>query len=142
MTTRQKIVDKIVGNLKDISIANGYSLDINDHVWEWRDTILSENEIPGIIIRDISDIISDQDEQEHTLIFEIVALASEGNNSTKIIRNLTQDVLTAFSLIEKENYICGANYLNSEMEVEQLKKRYAAILMSFSISYFEDIWSI
>jgi hypothetical protein len=139
---RQNIIDKIILNLKDISIANGYSLDIDDHVWEWRDTVLSENEVPGIIIRDTSDIIADQDEQEHQLSFEIVALASEGNNSTKKIRNLMQDILTAFGLIEKESYVCGANYLNSEMEVEHLKKRYAAALMTFTVSYYEDLWKI
>jgi hypothetical protein len=141
MSIRQDIVDQIDTNLKAISTANGYSFDINGNVFEWLATPMDENNLPAIIFRDTVDSIDPEDEQEHNLEFEVV-LVDKGNASTASVRNKMQDILTAFHLIRNEDDVAGVTHLDNEMEVDHIKKRFAAAFMRFSVNYYADLWEI
>ena len=137
MSVEQDIMTKVISNLNDISVANGYSADI-DGVFEWRDSPLSQNYTRSIIVRDISEEILD-DGQEHLLTIEIIGITA-GDNSPALIRSLKQDILTAFALIKIESYVTGATYLNTEKSIEKLDKRIAGIYMSFGVTFYTEIW--
>lgn len=141
MSTRQDIVDQIDTNLKAISIANGYSFDINGNVFEWLVTPINESNLPAIIFRDTIDTIDPDDEGEHHLQVEVV-LVDRGNASVSSVRNKMQDILTAFRLIGDEDFVIGANLIEAELEVDHIKKRYGAAYMLFNIDYETDLWVI
>ena len=138
MSVRQQIIDKLDSNFKLISIANDYSFDIKGHVYEWRDIPLKDEELPAIIYRDVFDSISDEDEAEHELTVEVVLFA-EGTASPAAVRAMIGDILKNFSLIMKD-FMQGAKHINNEMDVEHIKKRYAAVVLTFTINYRTERW--
>lgn len=139
MSVRQQIIDQLDINFNLISIANNYSFDINGHVYEWRDLALNDNELPAIIYRDIFDGTSDEDEQEHELTVEVVLFAV-GTASPAAVRAMIVDILTNFKLIMQEDFVSGARHINNEMDVEHIKKRYAAAVLTFTVTYYTEIW--
>ena len=139
MSVRQQIIDKLDTNFNLISIANNYSFDIKGHVYEWRDLALNDNELPAIIYRDVFDGTSDEDEQEHELTVEVVLFAV-GTASPAAVRAMIVDILTNFKLIMQENFVSGARHINNEMDVEHIKKRYAAAVLTFTVTYYTEIW--
>lgn len=139
MSVRQQIIDKLDTNFNLISIAENYSFDIDGHVYEWRDLALNDNELPAIIYRDVFDGTSDEDEQEHELTVEVVLFAV-GTASPAAVRAMIVDILTNFKLIMQENFVSGARHINNEMDVEHIKKRYAAAVLTFTVTYYTEIW--
>jgi len=139
MSIRQQIIDKLDTNFNLISIAEGYSFDIDGHVYEWRDLPLKDEELPAIIYRDPFDGTSDEDEQEHELTVEVVLFAV-GTASPTVVRVMIADILTNFKLITQEDFVTGARHINNEMDVEHIKKRYAAAVLTFTINYYTEIW--
>ena len=69
--TRQKIVDVVLENLKNIKIDKGFYSDAGKNVFEWMDKTLEDRDFPAIIIRDSSSKVSDQSLLEHTLRVEV-----------------------------------------------------------------------
>ena len=114
MSVEQDIMTQVLANFNNISIANGYSFDINGHVYEWRDSDIPESIIRAIVVRDIHEEIVDQDDQMHRLELEITAFAY-GNTGPALIRAMKQDILTAFSLIKTQLSIMDAEYISSDM---------------------------
>jgi len=143
-TIRQDIIDEIDTLLNAISIANGYSFDVDGKVFEWRDIPISEDDYPCIIFRDVRDYFSEDSESEHVLEIEIAVIPTPGSTSTAALRDMLQDVLTAFSALEESSNVdvSGSQYMGSEMEVEHLKKIYAGASMLFNVEYVTDRWEI
>jgi len=139
MSVRQQIIDQLDTNFNLISVAEGYSFDINGHVYEWRDIPLKDEELPAINYRDVFDSIADEDEQEHELTVEVILFAV-GTASPAAVRAMIVDILTNFKLIMQENFVSGARHINNEMDVEHIKKRYAAAVLTFTITYYTEIW--
>ena len=141
MSVRQQIIDKLDTNFNLISIAAGCSFDTGGHVYEWRDIPfkVDDSELPAIIYRDVFDNISDLDEGEHELTLE-VGLFAVGGTSPAQIRAMMVDILNNVKLIEQENFVAGAKYLNSDMDVEHIVKKYAGAVLTFSISFHTQIW--
>lgn len=142
MTTEQQIIDQIDINLRAISIANGYSFDVGANVWEWLDVNPEAGDIPGITYRDVSDeVVVEEDEQEHRL-HVAVTLWDSGINSPASIRAKKQDVITAMSLLEQQDFIAGIVYTGSEKTVERGDQRVAQVTLNFEVDYFTDVFKI
>ena len=141
MSIRQDIVTQLDTNFNLISTDNGYSFNTDGHVYEWREIPFKkdDSELPAILFRDVFDSVSDQDEQEHELTIE-VGLFAVGETSPATIRAMIADILTNFKLIIQHNSVAGASYINSEMDIEHINKRYAGSVMTFSITYYTEIW--
>jgi len=73
---------------------------------------------------------------------EIVLLPEPDNESPEDLRNKKQDVMNAFKLIENETYVAGAQYVDSETQVEHENKKMAGSLMRFKVSYATDRWNL
>jgi hypothetical protein len=133
---------KLGVNFNNISIANGYTFDINGKVFEWRDVPLGDSEYDCIIYRDPRDYFFEDTETEHILEIEVVHIPSPGNSSPLTLRNRMNDILKAFQLIEEEDDVEGAAYIGSDMQVEHDKKKYMGASMLFRIFYMTDRWEI
>jgi hypothetical protein len=141
-TVNQDIIAKIITNMLTISITNGFSFDISSHVYDFRETPIDDAELPVIIVRDPGHRMLNEDENQNELDVEIVLLVSPDDDSPEDLRNKKQDIMNAFKLIENETYVAGAQYIDSENQVEHTKKKYAGTLMRFSILYFTDRWNL
>jgi len=126
-TVNQNIIAKIIANMLTISIANGFSFNISGHVFEWRETPLGNSEYPAIIVRDPAHRLTNENDDvaENELDVEIVLLPEPDNESPEDLRNKKQDVMNAFKLIENETYVAGAQYVDSETQVEHENKKMA-----------------
>jgi hypothetical protein len=141
MSMQQTIITALLTNLGNISVANGYSFNISGHVFEWQDTDLAESETDAIEVRDISNYLSEGDEQEHDLTVQIT-LVCAGNTSPANLRARIQDVLTAFALVENVSKVTGARLLGVDVDTEKRKKRIMEAVFRFSITYYTEIWEI
>jgi hypothetical protein len=133
---------KILSNMLTISIAHGFSFNIGNNVFEWRDTPLADSEFPAIIIRDPTEGMIDEDENLHQLDLEVILIPAPGDDSPESLRNKKQDVLNAFKLIENETYVSGAQYIGCENAVDHEKKKFASSLMRFQVIYPTERWGL
>lgn len=146
MSIRQQIVDAIKTRLGDISIANGYSFDMTTaKVTEWRDTPIQEDvDTHGVDIRDIqaSRTSQDDDEQQWQLVTEL-EFFEIGDASPSLVRQRVQDITTALSTLDEEDFVQGAYLEDVEIDVARLKKRrISAVLITLIVHYYADEWEI
>lgn len=131
--TRQKIIDVILKELKNIKIDNGFYSDAGKNVFEWMDKTLEDRDFPAIIIRDSSSKVSDQSLLEHFLKIE-VDIATKGKNSPWNMREISSDVLKVFRIVE-ETLSFKINYLGFESIIEQREAMYSGTRIDFEITY-------
>ena len=146
MSIRQQIVDAIKARLSDISIANGYSFDMTAaKVTEWRDTPIQEDvDTHGIDIRDVqaSRTSQDDDEQQWQLVTEL-EFFEIGDLSPSQVRQKVQDITTALSTLDEEDFVQGAYLEDVEIDVARLKKRrISAVLITLIVHYYAEEWEI
>jgi len=140
-TTRQSIVDLIDTNFKTITVVNGFSSNLGNNVFQFRDPPLADEELPALSYGDVSDIIGEEDEGEHNLEISVEITAS-GTTSPSAMRDMIQDVLTAYKLCEESSLIAEINYFDSELFPEMAKKKYMKARIRFGIKYFTEIFEI
>jgi hypothetical protein len=142
-TVNQTIVAKIISNLKLINGTGGYSFNIAGKVFDWRETIVDDAELPIIVVRDPAhQAVESGDLTENELDIEIVLIDTPGETSPATLRDKRQDILNAFKLIENETYVAGAQYLESELQVDHAKKKTSGTIMKFSVLYDTARWGI
>lgn len=144
MSTRQDLMTYLKSGFEDITIANGYSFDINK-IFEWRDTPLNDGEFDSIIIFDTSEYFSEDTEDDHILDIQIVVVPDPGSDAITNLRSMIEDVLIFFK--DNEDYIKAninveVKFTGSEISIEHTKKKYFEGLMTFEISYHTDRWEI
>lgn len=143
MTTEQLICTNLDAALKNISITNGYSVNISGNVFEWRDSDLKHNEVPGIIWRDYLNEIDPDGDESHLLHFQIAVIAA-GNTSPATVRQISQDVITAFYTLEDKRvfnptYISGCYLIKIEKGVERDQKRVSGASIDCYVTYTAGI---
>lgn len=136
---RQKIVNAIVDQMKKISAANGFYSEAGGNVFEWLEKPLDKDEYPAIIIRDVSDdTVEDNTVANHTLKIEI-DIAVSGRNAAWNMREVTSDVIKAFSFVESElNYKCKCN--GNDSLAEQKDTTYGGVRVEFDVMYQTRRW--
>ncbi|PHO10326.1 hypothetical protein CPG37_04570 [Malaciobacter canalis] len=136
---RQKIVDTIIEKLKTISGSNGFYSEAGANVFEWLEKPLDKDEYPAIVVRDPADNVTDDFTiTSHTLKIE-VDIAVSGKNTPWNMREVTSDVIKAFSLVEEElNYQCKCN--GSEFITEQKDTTYGGVRVEFDVMYQSRRW--
>ena len=131
--TRQKIVDVVLENLKNIKIDKGFYSDAGKNVFEWMDKTLEDRDFPALIIRDSSSKVNETSSLEHILKIE-VDIAIKGKNSIWSMREVSSDVLKTFGIVENIlNF--KINYLGFESLVEQRESMYSGTRMEFEVIY-------
>lgn len=136
---RQKIVDTIIEKLKTISGSNGFYSEAGKNVFEWLEKPLDKDEYPAIVVRDPADNVTDDFTiTRHNLKIE-VDIAVIGKNTPWNMREVTSDVIKAFSLVEEElNYQCKCN--GNEFITEQKDTTYGGVRVEFDVMYQSRRW--
>jgi len=137
---RQNIVTTIVEQMQKISSANGFYSQAGENVFEWKEKPLDKDEYPAIIVRDVSDNTTDENQTlDHKLKIEIDIATKGKDTATWDIREVISDVLKAFGLVENElNYICSYN--GSDSLVEQKDTLYGGARLEFTVAYHSGRW--
>lgn len=137
---RQIIVDEIVKQMKEISSSNGFYSEAGKNVFEWLEKPLDKDELPGIIIRDVSDSATDNNTiSEHILKIEVDIAVAAGKLTTWKMREVTSDVIKAFSKVEEAlNFQCKFN--GSEFLLEQKDTTYGGVRVEFDVLYQSRKW--
>lgn len=136
---RQNIVDEIVTQMKKIASSNGFYSEAGENVFEWLEKPFDTDELPGIVIRDISDSTTDDFTiTNHVLKIE-VDIAVSGRNATWNMREVTSDVMMAFKNVEDElGLICKCN--GSDFIIEQKDTLYGGVRVEFDVIYQSRRW--
>lgn len=146
-TIRQSIMECVVAEMKDISIANGYSFDIQDgentRVVEWRDEPIDlQTEDRGIIVRDPELKKMEETDIKRRLTVEI-EFFEVGNTSPAEIRQMEQDIITAMKNVLRHGDVKNVEFFDSEMTVERAEKRISDSILTFYIDYYgNDEWTV
>lgn len=135
MTIREEIINSIVEHLKTISIADGYSMDINGKVFEWQDSILSEADLPALLVRDTDDDADDDGIISHNLKIEVDAITQAAEDSVTNARAMLGDIVKNLYELKGTGQIKDLKYIHSEIQTDQAKKITAAALTEFIIFY-------
>jgi hypothetical protein len=143
MSVHQNICTNLDTALKAISIANGYTFDINGKVYEWKATDVQLADVPCAIWRDHIIDWDEDDQQTKKLGFEIVFVAS-GNTSPALVRNMLGDGLKAFFTLENRavfspSYISGCYLINATIATEQGDKKTTAVKINCFVEYITEL---
>lgn len=142
MTIEQQIVDALKGYLQNISIAGGYSFDVGDNVFEWRESDLdAKRELPAIEIRDPLNEVDEDEPNKRLLTVEITLLMS-GTTAPAKLREGVQDIITAISEIVNPNFVLDAQVAAIEKEVDIAEKRIARAQITLQVWYYAEMWKI
>lgn len=134
---RQQIVDAILTRMQTILIVNGYETDLGNNVFEWRTTDLQESELPGLIVRDVSeDVAVRGGNHVCTLNIEVEAKAS-GTTSATVIRDIIADITKAIGTdINFSNLVQETEPVENEsLGFEQKDKKFSGATMRFNCVY-------
>ena len=137
---RQNIVTTIVEQMQKISSENGFYSTAGENVFEWYNKPLEDSEYPAIIVRDVSDNTTDENQTlDHKLKIEIDVAVKNKDLTTWNMREVTSDVLKAFELVEDElNFLCA--YHGSDFLVEQKDTLYGGVRLEFTVAYHSGRW--
>jgi len=143
-TKRQQIIDAVRTRLQSITVTNGYDFNLGNHVLEWRTTMLNDNEMPGIVFRDIQNIKVERGPVAYFrwgLNIEI-NIITQGGTSITDIRKMLGDVYKAIGtdvrwgglaiLTEQPN--------NDEIQSEQQERKITGVSIRLQIIYDSPLW--
>jgi len=143
-TKRQQIMDAVKTRLQGITVANGYDFNLGSHVFEWRTTTLNDNEIPGIVFRDVQNVKIEGGPVAYFrwgLNIEI-DIITQGGTSIADIRKMLGDVYKAIGtdhswgglaiLTEQPN--------NDEIQSEQQERKITGVSIRLQIIYDSPLW--
>lgn len=96
-TIRQQIMNAVKTRLQAITVINGYNFDLGNKVFEWKDSPFADNEMPGLIYKDVSCDISQVEGHRCNLHIEIEIAARAGSIALDI-RKMIADIYKAIKV--------------------------------------------
>jgi hypothetical protein len=140
-TVEQEIFDEIIDLLKDISIVNGYSFDLDERVDEWRDIPYEDEMLPVVDVRDPGNDSDDEDEDLRRYQID-VRLYDNGTTAPAKVREKAQDVLNAVKLLRDHTEVETVEFLGSEKEIAKGAKTFSCITLRFVVLYHAEYFTI
>ncbi len=144
MSKRQQIIDAIKTRLQTIKIANGYSTNIGNNVFEWKHSPVSAEKASGLVFRDVSNTIEIGvlGRFRWKLGIEIEIITAGGTASADI-RKMIADVYKAINAdIFWNGLALNTEQPEDEMQIIQEEKTIAGVLIRFSILYDVPAWEM
>ncbi|MCB1563987.1 MAG: hypothetical protein KDJ75_10475 [Alphaproteobacteria bacterium] len=142
-TIEQTIFSWVITCLTGISIAEGYSFDIDGRVDEWRDVPYEDEALPAIDVRDpVNSIEMDESEEEYHRYEVEVTLYDSGSASPASVREKALDILTAMKQVNDLGGVEHIFFLGSDKEIERGAKTYSAVTLRFAVLYYTDCFEI
>ena len=132
MTTQTQIENAIDTAFKDISIANGYSFDMNsDRVFEHRAAEISK--AWAISHYDTEDEVNNENGIDHALSIEVVLTGKPATPAE--LRDKMQDIITAMFTIESESFIDYINIDGSNKTFDHEEEKISEATFDFTVYY-------
>jgi len=142
-TIEQTIFSWVITCLTGISIAEGYSFDIDGRVDEWRDVPYEDEALPAIDVRDpVNSIEMDESEEEYHRYEVEVTLYDSGSASPASVREKALDILTAMKQVNDLGGVEHIFFLGSDKEIERGAKTYSVVTLRFAVLYYTDCFEI
>ena len=142
-TIEQTIFSWVITCLTGISIAEGYSFDIDGRVDEWRDVPYEDDALPAIDVRDpVNSIEMDESEEEYHRYEVEVTLYDSGSVSPASVREKALDILTAMKQVKDLDGVEHILFLGSDKEIDRGAKTYSSVTMRFAVLYYTDYFEI
>ena len=140
MTIEEQIAEKVIELMQGITQANGFTWDVNQ-VLDWPDTPFAEGDEDTIAVRDIESTISEDDEGQRAVRYEVMLFVS-GDDAPNQLRDKTGDIVRAFSDIEQESFVSGGSFEDRDYFVERDIARVGLSIMVFRVDYYAGEWTI
>jgi hypothetical protein len=140
---RQSIVDAIDARLKTILVAGGYNLDLGKNVFPWRVNPLGEDDLNGLVYRDMDEggyVAVGQ--WQHELTVEIDIHIKHATDSRTQMRKAISDVLAAigtdvtFGGLAEDVRPAGQDYIR----ITANDGSYMSAMLVFVVLYVSDPW--
>jgi hypothetical protein len=99
---RQQIIDAVDTRFKAIKTSAGYKTNIGNHVYDWLDRDLADNELDALIYRDKTNDIESASfsDYDNKLTLEIEVKTKSGGTTAKQVRQMIEDVYRAIGTDE------------------------------------------
>ncbi len=137
ISRRQRIITELLSILEGTTKIHGYRTDIGSNVFEWKITNFQDSEIPGIDIRDASEVVVVSGQRHmYTLTVEMEAKVSASVSiveGRQVIADITTVMGCNFNINNLAHKITPVE--NDLLDFEQGNKKYGTILMKFEIEY-------
>ena len=136
---RQLIINAVDARLKTITTANGYNHDLGFNVFEWRDTAISDAELPALIYRDISCETTYFETHRHKLHMEVELIIKD--ISAGAVRKMISDVLKAIGTdVQWSLLAINTHPEGDEMMIKQSEKVIGGAIVRFAIEFRTVEW--
>ena len=136
---RQQIINAVDARLKTITTVNGYNHNLGFNVFEWRDTSLSDPELPALIYRDISCETVYLEAHRHRLHIEVELVIKD--ISASAVRKMIADVLKAVGTdVQWSLLAINTHPEGDEMMVKQADKIIGGAIVRFAIEFRTVEW--
>jgi hypothetical protein len=145
MSIHQDIIDAIDIRLKTILISNSYNTDIGNSVFHWRNTNLTEADLPGIIYRDSA--VNDKEENAITggwitkFLIEIVGFDTLAGTTPARMRLITQDIYDAIRVDDLwGGLVHDTTPVSDEIDIQNKDKISGMASVIIEIDYLASKW--
>lgn len=145
---RQRILTALDTRLKTILIANGYETDLGQNVFEWRDTMVQQSELPALVWKDLNEDPSSATVGKtigyhwHDLTVEMSILSSDGSSTPEQMRKCLADVTAAVGTDTTFGGLAiRTQPVPNEAAVEQADRIIGAFRLTINIHYQTKKWN-
>ncbi len=140
---RQKIMEKYLSMLGDISVANGYTTDFITVV-EWRKYPFDSSDLPAIEIQDPESIVVDFDNFSTTWALTLnITIVLKGNETPEDLRNMIQDIHKCLgSDVRCDDWVRDITPVSDAIYIDQKDEIYGSIELVFKVEYVCKSWAL
>src|SRR4030067_3027726 len=136
---RQQIMNAVKTRLQAITTVNGCNYNLGSNVFEWRNTPVSDSELPALIYRDISCDTEYFETHRHRLHIEVELAMKDIAAST--IRKMIADVIKAIGVdVQWSNLAINTHPEGDEIIIKQSEKIIEGASVKFAIEFRTKEW--
>jgi len=141
---RQRLIDKVDARFKTITTANGYQTNIGNHVFDWLERDLADNELDALIYRDP---LSESEpgtihDYGNKMRLEIEVKTKSADTTAKQVRKMIADVNKAIGVDDRWGELAIDTQPESViMDLQQYDKIAGSAHIVVMIEYDTDKWS-
>lgn len=133
---KQLIIQQIITQLQNISIANGFSNNITT-IDDRRTATYNASELPAISVKDVLETVTKRNNNHINVVTINISIKTLGDTSIKDSRNISADVVKAIGIDKSlNNLIQDISTLSiSSFDNEQESEKVASVIIEFTVTY-------
>jgi len=142
ISRRQRIVTKLIAVFEKNTKLYGHQTNLGSNVFEWKSTPFQEVDLPGMDLRDTSEVVEVKGLQHYyTLTIEVEAKV-QASTSTSVSREVLADIITIIG----QNITLGGLVTNvtpiqnTLLNFGKADKKFGTISMEFEVQYITKVF--